>query len=493
MKKNYFFSILLTIIILTSGCVRQNYNFSIDKDKNMDISVIVALDSAFFDEEGISDEDVQKVKDLGFKVTEYTDENYKGVIATKRIKNIDNYSKEEDVQFLLNTLFEEKIENIKLFSIKKGILSNKYKAYINFDTTDLTERDENTDYNDELETEEDIEYSEQIETDEDQFDTDPQKILSYMDLKYSITLPYGSISNNATDVSEDGKTLTWDFAKITDEKGELTPIEYEFEIYNLTLIYIATGTVGLIVLLIIVLIISKKGKSKKNKNLDTTKPIEEVVEKEENIVTATPIVNNDDTIENDINNLPTIENLGQVNFNQTVNNVEPISIPETQVQTSETLDLNVETKPFFEEPVQPVETLNLNVEPKPFFEEPVQPVENLNLNVEPKPFFEEPVQPVETLNLNVEPKPFFEEPVQPVETLNLNVEPKPFFEESVQPVETLDLNVEPKPFFEESVQPVETLDLNVEPKPFFEESVQPVETLNLNVEPSVKDIDSEIK
>ena len=41
---------------------------------------------------------------------------------------------------------------------------------------------------------------------------------------FSLTLPKASISNNATTVSEDGKTLTWNLVS-----GNISTIEFEFE------------------------------------------------------------------------------------------------------------------------------------------------------------------------------------------------------------------------------------------------------------------------
>ena len=46
-----------------------------------------------------------------------------------------------------------------------------------------------------------------------------------MTFYYEVTLPYGTISNIATEVSSDGNTLTWDFTKLNNAN-----IEYEFDL-----------------------------------------------------------------------------------------------------------------------------------------------------------------------------------------------------------------------------------------------------------------------
>ena len=98
-------------------------------------------------------------------------------------------------------------------------------------------------------------------------DTDYSQSQDYFDLEYKVTLPEKPISNNATSVSEDGKTLTWKM-KI----GEKNNIQYEFkfaekkavsENKNSKLTYIAGGFIGIVIIAAIVVVFTQK----KNNNV----------------------------------------------------------------------------------------------------------------------------------------------------------------------------------------------------------------------------------
>lgn len=67
-----------------------------------------------------------------------------------------------------------------------------------------------------------------------------------------------SMSNNATTVSDDGKTLKWELT--TDD---ISSMEFEFELYNMTNIYICIGLIILIII-IIVMIVKRNGKKSVN-------------------------------------------------------------------------------------------------------------------------------------------------------------------------------------------------------------------------------------
>ena len=81
------------------------------------------------------------------------------------------------------------------------------------------------------------------------------------DMQFVVTLPNEAISNNANSVSEDGKTLTWNF------NSDNETIEFEFSFISKYIIYAAIGVIALLVLIIIIVIIRKimkKGKKKKD-------------------------------------------------------------------------------------------------------------------------------------------------------------------------------------------------------------------------------------
>ena len=74
--------------------------------------------------------------------------------------------------------------------------------------------------------------------------------------EFTLNLPEKSLSNNATDVSDDGKTLTWEFDNIMSGTNN---INFTFELYNkqaLIVLYVFIGLAGLIALSLIVKIFS---------------------------------------------------------------------------------------------------------------------------------------------------------------------------------------------------------------------------------------------
>ena len=80
-------------------------------------------------------------------------------------------------------------------------------------------------------------------------DSDLTDLMNTMEAKFSINLPYGAIKSNAKDVSEDGKTLTWDLISLDGN------IEFEFYLYNIIPLFVLAGSTLLLLILIIVLII----------------------------------------------------------------------------------------------------------------------------------------------------------------------------------------------------------------------------------------------
>ena len=66
---------------------------------------------------------------------------------------------------------------------------------------------------------------------------------------FSVTLPTKAISSNASSVSEDGKTLTWDL-----KHGELNEVKFEFRLSNTNMIIGVVACIVDIILLISIII-----------------------------------------------------------------------------------------------------------------------------------------------------------------------------------------------------------------------------------------------
>lgn len=262
MKK--FLKTLLVVIMIVglTGCAKYNVNMAVSNDKSVTLEVIYGINSSlmssFNGEEDSTDEDdwtwsstddedsdetIDEIKTedfsflekKGYKVEAYSEDTDSGTITgvklTKTFKNIDDITKNSkkvvDLVNMFDTENEDSFDDSQLF-YKNG---DNYKASFKFDFSD----------------EEGIDYS---------------AYNSYFDLKYQITLPTKAISNNATLVSDDGKTLTWDLSY-----GKNNDVEFEFNFAQESniLIYILTGT-GIVIIVGVLAVIIIKSKNKPRNN-----------------------------------------------------------------------------------------------------------------------------------------------------------------------------------------------------------------------------------
>ncbi len=222
MKKIKYLIVALFLILLT-GCSSYDMSMSINKNKSMDLSINIVSTS----KEEISkyvDSLKEKYESNDFKVEEFTRDNNYGIRITKHYDNIDNNSFAErtdkfDLLYLYNNDYDKSIET-KIFNVDKGFASNRYAA--NF-FVDLTNKD-----------------------------TD----LSNTKVTFVVYLPKGNVSNNASSVSEDGNTLTWNITN-----NGRTDIEFVFELGSYDTIYfvVAIFIAIFLVFSIISAILSKSG------------------------------------------------------------------------------------------------------------------------------------------------------------------------------------------------------------------------------------------
>ncbi len=243
MKKGIKLFSILFISLLFSGCVKVNYEMSINNDKSMDMSIIMAYskqlsemsntntDDTNSDESENTDNNYTKTaQSNGYSVEDYDDGNYKGYLLKKHFNNIDDLSTDLDVKANISYSSDSKY----LFKIKKGFFKNTYVA--NFKIADNNSYTESN-YND--------------------------SIKNSMDLKFIVNLPNKAISNNATSIENDSKKLIWDYAKKDNDI-----ISFEFSVYNTLNIIILIGSITLLIIIFIIIIIVIKKKKKVRKVLD---------------------------------------------------------------------------------------------------------------------------------------------------------------------------------------------------------------------------------
>ena len=316
-------------------------------------------------------------------------------------------------------------------------------------------------------------------------------MMSSMDLKYIVNLPYKAVSSNATQKSNEDKTLTWDLTTLKENEN----IKFEFYIYNITNILIGVGVI-VVVLIIVILLIVKSKKSKKDKtepinNVENNNEINNVQVQPENtnVAGTEPIVSNE--VNDSINSVvglteepsqsEVVTPVAPVVNDVTAPIVEPpvIDTPVTEMVTPEV--------PTIETPaVEPMIETNV-VTPEPVVETaaPVNesaPVVEATPTVEPTsvaaPTPEVIPEPaVETPAPVMEPTPAMETPVIEAAPVEQVVPRAPISEANVtEPVHPIISEVTP-------VAPVEPVVTPVTPIPTVETPVvkAPVQTEEQNI------------
>ena len=233
MKKSMKLLAILLFVVLMSGCVKYNFKMEVGKDKSVTIEIIDAIDKEY-SSYGSYETEATAAEAKGFSKTAYEDEEWIGYTLTKKYNNINDISSEDPVTVeLMDILSSDKEEPKAYFQKKNGLFKTTYIANFTVNISDDEADDSST-------TE-----------DEDESSSDGE------DISYTIILPVKADDNNATIVSEDGKTLTW---TLSSEK--LNTIKYEFSMMNTTMIIIVGAVAAIIVVGVGVVV--TKGKKKPN-------------------------------------------------------------------------------------------------------------------------------------------------------------------------------------------------------------------------------------
>lgn len=269
MKKLRNVVVLLVVTLLLTGCVKYNVNMEIRKDKSMNFEMIYAMNSSLLQGKDVFDEkELKEIKDKGFKVEKYDKDNMKGFTISREIKNIDYISSSDAKEYSLSAITEKGDQ--KIFKVKKGLFKNKYTANLKFDSSDskMSNGNSNSQFREEDDDDDLLIDSKDddldLDTDDSDLDLDTDNydysgMMSGMDMSINVKLPYKALSNNATEVTNDGKDLKWNLTT-----SGAQSIDFEFELYNMTTIYIciALGVVLLVGVIVLIVVLVSKGKKK---------------------------------------------------------------------------------------------------------------------------------------------------------------------------------------------------------------------------------------
>lgn len=239
MKKTLKSAILLVIVsmllFVLTGCANVNYEIKLSKDGSGEVSYIMGYDKSFLNSMGATKEDLEgddtldemqdEARQEGYTIEKFEDNNTYGFKASKHVNNIQEEFDFDDI------VEEDSIKDNRII-FEESFLKTKYSQNAILDLS----MDE-----------------------EDEEDALTNMMMSQIDVSYKITLPFKAGENNATTVSEDGKTLEWVL-----KAGQVN--EIKFEATQDYMIYLIGGIIGLAVIIVIItliVILTKKNKSKK--------------------------------------------------------------------------------------------------------------------------------------------------------------------------------------------------------------------------------------
>ncbi len=221
MKKLRRLALLLVSILclsLMSGCMRYSTTIDVKKNGTADLTMVVAVyDTSNLDDSSDSSdiadedsEDMKKLEDQGWDVELYQKDGYIGYTCSKKGIKLQDIAKE-----MQQSESDDADINVENFKVKK----NGSTYTVDWQIYDEENTDEMAEYKDSLSS-----YG------------------GYINVV--VSLPYKPKNHNATSVSEDGKTLTWNLL----EMDRTEPIHVEFSLFNWGLI------IGIIVAVLVVAI-----------------------------------------------------------------------------------------------------------------------------------------------------------------------------------------------------------------------------------------------
>lgn len=187
------------MVLCITGCSSFDMNMSIKNNREMDYSIKVLSKGNYNFEDKVT-ELKNKLGD-SYEVSLHNENGYSsGISISKHYSDIDyislgERSEEYNLLYFYNNPYSGDIEN-KMFNLDKSVDTNRYAA---------------------------------------NFYVDLSEVFTSLDnvyVTFNLTVPNGTLSNNATNVSDDGKSLTWNLTTL----GK-NDIDFVFEITSYDSLY----------------------------------------------------------------------------------------------------------------------------------------------------------------------------------------------------------------------------------------------------------------
>ena len=224
MKKFLGAIIFVLMLFMFTGCIRFNTTIEVKKNGKADVSMIyAAYDSGDGSSSSDDEEDINKLKAEGWEVETYNEDGYKGYKCIKK--------------------------NVDFVDLSKGLGGDENnEAGIDYDSLSVKKNGMTYVFDwDIMGSSDDSEDADDAET--DQYKDYIKQYNGY--LTFVLKLPFKPKASNATEVSEDGKTLTWDLLEM--KKGD--KIHVEFSLINLPLIIGCVVAVIVIIAVVVILLV----------------------------------------------------------------------------------------------------------------------------------------------------------------------------------------------------------------------------------------------
>lgn len=221
-------SVMAILLVALTGCVSVNYEVTLNEDGTADVAYIYGFEKEMLKQLETSAEDMtsdmkENAEESEYEIEVYSDDKIEGFKAKKHIENLSEISMED--AFGSENVKDSEENQIK---IEKKAFKTVYSQKANID---LSAMDEST--------------------------------ASMVTMKYVIKLPVKVGDNNASEVSEDGKTLTWNL-----KAGEVNEINFKASGNSSVMMIILIIAVVVIVAIALILIFSKKSQKNSKNNIE---------------------------------------------------------------------------------------------------------------------------------------------------------------------------------------------------------------------------------
>ena len=234
-------SVMAILLVALTGCVSVNYEVTLNEDGTADVAYIYGFEKEMLEQLETSAEEMtsdmrENAEVSEYEIETYSDDKIEGFKAKKHIENLADISLED--AFGTENVKDSEENQIK---IEKKAFKTVYSQKANID---LSAMDDST--------------------------------ASMVTMKYVIKLPVKAGDNNASEVSEDGKTLTWNL-----KAGEVNEINFQASGNSLVMIILIIAVVVIVAVAVILIFLKKSQKNSKNNIEENNENLEAEEDKKE--------------------------------------------------------------------------------------------------------------------------------------------------------------------------------------------------------------------